>query len=132
MPKSGERSTTAYKLLLVAGVVINSGAQLLMKQGVNSMGGVTLAGGAVATEIAGIFTNPYVLAGLCAIAVSLLIWLHVISRLDLSFAYPFVSISYILILLAGWLVFGEHATPARAAGVILIGAGVIIISRTER
>lgn len=102
-----------------------------MKRGVDSMGGVHLGQGPLTAELIKIFTNPYVLAGLVATAVGTIIWLHVLSHLELSFAYPFVSISYIVILVFGWLVFHEGVAAMRVAGVAAIGVGVILISRSE-
>ncbi|MFH1537877.1 MAG: EamA family transporter [bacterium] len=131
MNSAEKGSTLGYKILLVAGVLVGTCAQLLMKQGVESMGGVHLGEGPLAAELIKIFTNPYVLAGLCAIGVSMFVWLHVLSRLELSFAYPFVSISYVVILVFSWLVFHEGVTPLRVAGVVSIGLGVILISRSE-
>ncbi|MEW6202080.1 MAG: EamA family transporter [bacterium] len=125
------KSTRAYKILLIIGILIGTCAQLLMKKGVESIGGVHLADSPLIVEITKIFTNPYVIIGLFVIAVSSIIWLHVLSHLDLSFAYPFVSISYIIILFFGWLVFHESVTPLRIAGVALIGSGVILISKSE-
>lgn len=131
MDSTEKGSTFGYKILLIAGVLVGTCAQLLMKQGVESMGGVHLGEGPLAVEMIKIFTNPYVLAGLFAIGVSMLVWLHVLSRLELSFAYPFVSISYVVILVFGWLVFNEGVTLLRVAGVGGIGLGVVLISRSE-
>ena len=123
--------TRIYKILLIIGILIGTCSQLLMKKGVESMGGVHLTNTQITVEIIKIFTNPYIIIGLFAIGISSLVWLHVLSKLDLSFAYPFVSISYIIIIFFGWLVFHEAVSALRVAGVAFIGAGVVLISRSE-
>jgi multidrug transporter EmrE-like cation transporter len=53
-----------------------------------------------------------------------------LSRVDLSFAYPFLSISYILVLIAGYFVFGETVNASRMVGVALICGGTFFIARS--
>jgi len=105
--------------------------QVLLKYGVKSLGGLEFGGGAAA-ELFRIFTCPYIVLGLFCIALNLLVWMTIISKLELSFAYPFASLSYALILLIGWLVLYERVNALRIAGVAFITIGVILVSRTEK
>lgn len=72
--------------------------------------------------------NPYVLAGLTCYVVSVALWLMVLSRVEVSYAYPLLSVGYIVTALAGWLVFGESMTPVRWAGISVICCGVWLIT----
>jgi len=76
-----------------------------------------------------ILLNPFVLAGLFGFFVSALVWLYVLSRLELSFAYPFVALNYILILFGSYFLLKETIPPNKViwGGVIVIG--VYLISR---
>lgn len=118
-----------YKILLLVTVLVGSGGQIAMKLGTTSMGGFGGFSGPVEMALA-VFMNPYILMGLFFTGVSMLLWLTVISKLDLSFAYPFMSLSYVVVLLFGWLVMSENVVALRVGGIACIMAGVFIISRT--
>jgi len=118
------------KVLLIFSILIGSCGQVMMKLGVNSIGGVSF-NGAPAQVLIHIFTCPYIIAGLFCVGISMLLWLTVISKLELSFAYPIVALSYVIILLFGWLALSEHISATRLAGIGCIMVGVVLISRTE-
>ena len=62
--------------------------------------------------------------------VSIGLWLVVLSKVDVSFAYPFLSIGYVISAVVGYFVFHEAVTPVRIAGIVVICIGVILISRS--
>ncbi len=131
--KSGGRNASSNlkpKILLIFSILVGSCGQIMMKLGVNSIGGVSLHG-APEQALIHIFTCPYIIAGLFCVGISMLLWLTVISKLELSFAYPIVALSYIIILLFGWLALSERINATRIAGIGCIMAGVVLISRTE-
>lgn len=80
-----------------------------------------------ATAVATLFMKPYVVAGTVCYVVSTFIWLKILSITDLSFAYPMLSIGYVVILLMGWILFKEHVTRIRWFGVCLICLGIATI-----
>lgn len=106
--------------------------QLMMKTGMTAVGRLTLETLFSLATFSRILTTPFVLGGLCFYVVSMLSWFVVLSRIELSFAYPMLGLNYVLILLFSWLVLGEHVTLVRTAGVLLIFLGVILISRSAR
>ncbi len=71
--------------------------------------------------------DPYIIAGLFAYALSTVCWLAILSKTDLSFAYPMLSIGYVAILLMGRLSFGEEVSFMRWLGVFLIIAGIVAV-----
>ncbi len=75
-------------------------------------------------------SNVAVVGGLVIFALSAVIWLMVLSRASLSFAYPFASLSYLVIVLAAKFVLGETIPPLRWAGVLLIMAGIVLVAQT--
>lgn len=74
--------------------------------------------------------NPFVLAGLGCFAASVVLWLIVLSRVDVSFAYPFVSLGIVITTLFGHWAFDEQLSFQRTAGIVVICVGVVLISRT--
>ncbi len=105
--------------------------QLLLKSGMNKIGPISLAQAKNAGATAmGIFSNGQVMAGLVLYFVSALVWLIVLSRVNLSFAYPLIGSSYIIVMLASRAFFGEPISVMRWAGAAFISLGVVLISRT--
>jgi drug/metabolite transporter (DMT)-like permease len=70
--------------------------------------------------------NPWVLSSICSAFLGMVTWMAALSRLPLSQAYPFVSLSFPLVLVSSYLAFGEPLTAAKALGVLLIMGGLIV------
>ena len=104
--------------------------QILLKKGMSTMGPLTLSVESVPNIIIKIATNPFVMVGLIIYVLSTFFWLTALSRVDLSYAYPFASLSYVVMLLASWLLFHENITPLRLIGTFVIAAGVYLIARS--
>jgi drug/metabolite transporter (DMT)-like permease len=125
-----ETSRTMLIALILLSVGLAAVAQLTLKAGMNRVteasGTATLSGG----SLKAIASNPVVWAGLALFGLSALAWLFVLSRTSLSFAYPFASLTYLLIVLVDRFVFHEEVPPARWAGVVLIMAGIVLVART--
>lgn len=117
--------------LILASVGLAALAQLTLKAGMNQ---VTAEGGGVVTFSAAsakaMVTNVTVWGGLLLFAFSAVVWLFVLSRTSLSFAYPFAALSYLLIVAVDRFVFHEAIPPLRWAGVACIMAGIVLVSRT--
>lgn len=79
----------------------------------------------------GQFLNIFIILAFACLAARGIFWLLVLRKFDLSFAYPFTSISYILILAVSHFLFNEPVTPAKIGGCLLITAGVFFISLGE-
>jgi multidrug transporter EmrE-like cation transporter len=73
-----------------------------------------------------------VLAGLACYAVSVVIWIVALSRVEVSIAYPMLSAGYVVTAIAGWLLFGEALTPLRLAAIGLIILGVCVLAASAR
>ena len=114
-----------YILISVLGSAVG---QLLLKKGMNSMGPVTLSMDQFLNVVWQMATNLNVVIGLAIYLVGTVFWLAALSRVDLSFAYPFASFQYILLLVASWLLFGESITAGRLIGTVVIGIGIFILS----
>jgi multidrug transporter EmrE-like cation transporter len=71
-----------------------------------------------------------ILAGLACYVVSVGVWIIGLSRVEVSVAYPMLSMGYVVNALAAWWLFGEALGPMRWAGMMLILAGVLVISRS--
>jgi drug/metabolite transporter (DMT)-like permease len=119
-------------LLLVLGSVGTATlGQLLLKSGMTSVG--RLGAGALQQPLQtlmAIASTPVVWLGLASYAVGAVLWLVVLSRLDLGYAYPLLAVSYILIPLLAHFLLGEAIPPLRWVGIAVIFIGVVIVART--
>ncbi len=117
-------------LLIFLSVSIAVTGQILLKIGIDRIGvngiGSTKA---LISLFSGIIKSPMVLTGLFLYFISAAIWLVILSTVDLSFAYPFIGLSYVLVLILSKFILKEEVNPIRWIGGFIITAGVVIISR---
>ena len=116
-----------YILISVLGGAIG---QILLKTGMSQMGPLTLSVNQLFHILWRMTTNPYVVVGLGVYVMGTVFWLSALSRVDLSYAYPFASLSYIVMLVASILIFKENITLLRLVGTLVVGLGVLLISRS--
>ena len=104
--------------------------QTLLKYGMTLLGPQSISGDGPLAIVTRIAFSPYVMGGLMLYVAGAFFWLVALSRVQLSFLYPFASLSYVLIVGAGWLVFHEELSILRLAGVATICLGVMIVARS--
>lgn len=120
---------TRYIPLILFTVLTNAAAQIMLKKGMLALGPVTLEAGLVTTVLRIVF-NPWVFMGLATFVVSMASHLVVLSRVELSFAYPFLSLAYVVVAVYAYYVFKEDVNALRIAGIGFICLGAILISRS--
>lgn len=111
--------------LILFCVVLNSIAQIFLKLGMNNMGKSFSAIGV--GNITSLITNFNVVTGGIMYATSFIIWLYVLSRVNLSYAYPFISLSYVIVAVLGFLILDERISIIAWAGILLVVFGVFLI-----
>ena len=111
--------TLASFAFILTGVLLNAGAQLLLKAGTNAEPlGLRLA------------IEPHILAGLACYVVSVVVWVVALAKVPVSMAYPMLSIGYVVNAIAAYYLLGETVTPMRLAGIGVIIVGVFIVARS--
>jgi drug/metabolite transporter (DMT)-like permease len=123
------KTNLAIVYILVS-VLLGAVGQVLLKKGMMTLGPVTLTVNHLPATLWRMATNPYVVIGLLIYVGGTVFWLSALSRVDLSYAYPFASLSYVVMLAASWLLFHENITPIRLLGTLVVGLGVFLISRS--
>ncbi len=119
-----------YVPLILLGVLFNALAQVCLKKGMLSIGHFRFAPAVIPQVAKSVAGNPFILLGLLCYVVSVVVWLLVLSRVEMSYAYPFLSVGYIIVTVLGYVLFQESVTFYRILGVIIICLGVILVSRT--
>ena len=115
--------------LILFSVALNASAQLFLRKGmpnvslVTNQGVLELAQGAIRVVL-----NPWVFSGLSCYAISIVLWMYVLSKVQVSFAYPFLSVGYVIVVGAAYLFFREPVSVMKLAGIALICAGVVLVA----
>src|SRR6266581_7663184 len=123
-PSDREKAVNAVSLaLILTGVLLNASAQLLLKAGTNAVGHFEFSAHNVLPVGMKLAFEPHIAGGLACYAVSLFVWVLGLSRVEVSIAYPMLSIGYILNAVAAWYLFGESLTAQKLIGIAFIVAG---------
>jgi len=110
-------------------VVLTACSQLVVKWRVNRAGPLP---GELAKKVlflTGLLVDPWVLTGIFAAFFAGLSWMTAMTKLELSFAYPFISLSFVLVFVFSALLFHETVTAPKVIGMLLIIAGIIVTGR---
>jgi multidrug transporter EmrE-like cation transporter len=122
--------TVVSLTLVLCGVLLNAAAQLCLKAGTNAVGHFEFTAAnawPVGLRLAG---QPFILAGVACYVVSLVLWIMALSRVQVSIAYPMLSIGYVVNALMAWWLFGEDVNAQRWLGIGVIVVGVVLVARS--
>ena len=122
-----------YLPFILFTVFTNAAAQLMLKQGMLTLGPVATDGPTTAisiiTMLFKVIFHPWVFFGLCTFVISMASHLYVLSKVELSFAYPFLSLAYVAVAVAAWMLFSEDLNSWRVAGIGFICIGTVLIAQ---
>ena len=119
-----------YFSLIVASVSLNALAQIFLRKAMLAIDISNTIRAANWAALAWDVVNPFFLLGMLCYAVSIVVWLLVLSKLEVSLAYPFLSIGYVITAVIGYFFMGEAVTLPRVAGIGLICLGLVVMSET--
>lgn len=108
-------------IMIIGSILLGAFAQILLKLGTMKAG---------TGEILKLFMNGYTIIGLCCYGASALLWIVALSKVQLSYAYPMVSLGYVLVFVLSYWIFGESISLLRIAGLVTIVAGVLMIAKS--
>jgi drug/metabolite transporter (DMT)-like permease len=111
-------------LLLFVAISLGASGQILMKGGLRQLGERP----APAVVLRALVSNWLVLSGFACYGVSSILYLLAISRLDVSYAYPMVALSYVMVAVVAWRLFDESIPPLRVVGLVVIMLGVLLMA----
>lgn len=107
-------------ILILSSIFLGAFAQVLMKIGTSK----------IQLNLINIFTNCYIIMGLFFYALSAVLWIFAISKVQLSIAYPMVSLGYIIVFVLSYFILGEAIGLLRILGLIIIITGVIVVAKS--
>jgi multidrug transporter EmrE-like cation transporter len=118
-------------ILILTGVLLNTGAQLMLKAGMLQIGHFNFSMANLAPIGFKVASNPPIITGLFMYVMSVVVWLLVLSRVQVSYAYPMLSIGYVVNALAAYYFFDEPLTSMRLIGIFIIIAGVYLVAKSS-
>ena len=113
-------------VVIIISVIFAAVGQVSWKMGMNQAGSLAAINFA---SLYAVLLNPCVLLGFVMYGLSTIFWLLALSKKDLSFVYPFISLTYILVLVLSSLILKESIGMNKLAGTLAIIIGLILISR---
>ncbi len=116
-------------ILIVIGVLLNAIAQLALKASVKDMGAIELRLTEALPTTLRLAQEPWLWLGLGCYVISVVIWILALSRVDVSIAYPMLSLGYVVNALAAWAWLGEAMSLTRVVGIGIIILGVYVLAR---
>ncbi|MFT5643092.1 MAG: multidrug transporter EmrE-like cation transporter [Janthinobacterium sp.] len=115
---------------ILTGVCLNAIAQLLLKAGTNAVGAIHLTTANWFSTGIKLATQLPILGGLTCYVLSVVVWIIGLSRVDVTIAYPMLSLGYILNALGAWYFLGEMISLQRMVAIGIILVGVALIARS--
>lgn len=118
-----------YFLMILLCAFLNASIQIVLKKGMLQIGHFEFCFQNAWPFLLSILGNPYIILGIILQPLGLSIWLLVISRVEISYAYPLASTAYILTALGGYFFLNESLSASRILGILVIMGGVYLVAR---
>jgi multidrug transporter EmrE-like cation transporter len=103
--------------------------QLVIKWRVSLFGDLPKNLLAIITFLLKVMLDPFVISGFCSAFVASFFWLAAMTKFEISFAYPFMSLSFILVLVLSGVFLDESVTIQKCLGLVIIILGIIVSTR---
>ena len=114
-------------LFIFMTIIFTVYSQLIMRWQVSIAGNIPVDVSGKIGFITALLLNPWVITGIIATFFAGVSWMLAMTRFEISYAFPFVSLNYILVLLAGYMIFGETFSVVKLMGTALVVLGLLVI-----
>ena len=116
-------------LIILLSILMSSTAHLFLKKGMMTYALDSAKVDGVIGIVWTIGTNYWVILGMTLHVGALVVWLWALSKVDISFAYPFLALGYVLVSLIAWLWLGEELDYTRLQGMAIIVLGILVLAK---
>lgn len=110
-------------------VFLTAYSQVVMRWQVSIAGALPASFPGKMQFIGALLINPWVLSGIVSTFLAGVSWMLALTKFQISYAYPFTSLVYLLVLLSGIILFRDGASIGRIVGTSVVMAGVLIIAK---
>jgi multidrug transporter EmrE-like cation transporter len=115
---------------IFVGICLNAVAQLLLKAGTNAVGAIHLTADNWLPTGLKLATQLPIIGGLTCYVISVLVWIIGLSRVDVTIAYPLLSLGYIINAIGAWYFLGEAISAQRILAITIIIIGVVLLTKS--
>jgi multidrug transporter EmrE-like cation transporter len=115
-------------VLILLSCVLTAAGQVAFKYGMQDFADAEFSMAGLPRLLWQMMISPSIVLGFAAFGLGAILWLFALAKTELSYAVPVAGVTYILVLLAGVVLFREPLTAVKVAGTLLVAAGVILIS----
>lgn len=119
-----------YYALMGFTIILNASSQILMKKGMIEVGTIADNAGNVISTLQSAVFNPWLILGLTTMTISMVSHILVLSKLEVGFVFPFISLAYLIVAVAGIVFFQETFSVERFAGIGVIMFGCYLVARS--
>lgn len=116
--------------LIIFTVTLSACAQLALKMGADSPAMKTAISTGIMDAVIAAAFSPLIWTGLTIYGLSVALWVWVLSKVDLTIAYPFVGISFLITMAFGAFILDESITSLRIVGTLLIAVGCVLVAQS--
>ena len=116
--------------VFIAGtIVFTVFGQLIIRQQVGQLSDVPGGADLFRFLIEFVFTRPLVIAGFASAFLASLFWLATLTRFELSFAYPFMALNFVIVVMVGIAAFGEQFNANKLVGLLIVCSGLVVVAQ---
>lgn len=116
--------------LILASVSLNAGAQITMRKAMLQIGEINLKNRSFLSYLPQFIGNIFLFVSFLCYGFSILIWIIVLSKVEVSYAYAFSSLGYILVTIMGALLLHEQVSVVRIIGIAIVCLGIVLVARS--
>jgi multidrug transporter EmrE-like cation transporter len=110
---------------------MSSAAHIFLKKGMMTHAVNTIKTDSIIDLVWTIGTNPWVISGMILHVGALIVWLWALSKVDISFAYPFLALGYVLISTVAYFWLGEELSQMKILGMLIIIIGILFLAQVD-
>jgi len=116
-------------IIIILSIFMSSTAHIFLKKGMMAHAANAIKSDGIVGLVWTVGTNPWVMGGMFLHVSALVVWLWALSKVDISFAYPFLALGYVLVMAMAWFWLGEELNPMKVFGMAIIIVGILVLAR---
>ena len=127
--KMNERFDLTGHFYIVLTLLFTVYGQLVLKWQMGQAGTMPEGGGDKILFLLQQFFNPWIISGLFSAFFASLAWMAAMTRFELNYAYPFMSLAFVIVMLFSAVFLNEPLTPQSIFGTLMVVGGLVVIAR---
>lgn len=118
-------------VIIISSILLSSIAHILLKKGMMTHALKEIKNDNILEVAIAVGTNPWVVTGIILHVGALVVWLLALSKVDISFAYPFLALGYVLVSLMAYYYLGEELSITKIIGMLIIIVGIMVLVKAD-